>query len=87
MTHLSGMIESTDTEKKKSNNQEMLRELKSLEYYYRAWSLSPQERLPILCMALDGLYGVCKTSEVVDKVRETLGEEIPERQLKLLVNL
>lgn len=47
----------------------------SLEYFYRAWSLGPSERFPILCMALDAAYSEVghATAAVVDGVRETLG--------------
>lgn len=33
------------------------RQLAALQYYYRAWSLGASERFPILCMALEALFG------------------------------
>lgn len=33
------------------------RQLSALQYYYRAWSLGPPERFPLLCMALEALFG------------------------------
>jgi hypothetical protein len=51
------------------------RQMTALEYYYRAWPLAPSERFPILCMALDSIYGEAThaTAAVIDGVQATIG--------------
>lgn len=65
------------------------RHLKSLEYFYRAWSLEPPERFPILCMTLDAVFGDANqaTQAVIDAVRMTLGNHISEERIRLLLKL
>lgn len=81
LTLLSSKIQSTE--------KATIRELKSLEYFYRAWPKDPVERFPILCMALDAIYGDANnaTQAVIDGVRGTLGEQVSEPQLRSIQKL
>lgn len=65
------------------------REIRALEYYYRAWELEPSERFPILCMALDAVLGDAShaTQAIIEGVRNLLGTHIPEMRLRSLVEL
>ena len=75
--------------KLRSVTREIARELKSLEYFFRAWSLPPEERFPVLSMALDAVFGDANnaTQSVVDGVRATLGNGVPERRLRAILSL
>jgi len=81
MQLLSGKLGATDKPTR--------RELKALEYFYRAWPLSPEERFPILCMALDAIFGDANnaTQSVVDGISGTLSQDVPEEQLRALLKL
>lgn len=72
-----------------SNTQEDRRHLRTLEYFYRAWPLGPSERFPVLCMALDAIYGEAgqATRSVVEGVRATLGAHLDERRLRDLMTI
>jgi len=76
-------------EKITSNDKATARELRALEYFYRAWSKSPEERFPILCMALDAIYGDANnaTQAVIDGVRATLGNHISDPQLRSIMGI
>jgi hypothetical protein len=76
-------------EKLASPDKGVQRQLKALEYFYRAWSKEPAERFPILCMALDAIFGDANsaTQAVIDGIREALGEHISDPQLRLLMGL
>lgn len=65
------------------------RYLKALEYFYRGWFLADPERFPVLCMALDAVFGDVSqaTQAVIDGVRNLLGTHIPEERLRLLMKL
>lgn len=65
------------------------RQIRSLEYFYRAWFLDPRERFPVLCMALDAVFGEANhaTQAVIDGVRSTLGEHISDPRLRTLTDL
>ena len=65
------------------------RHLRVLEYYYRAWPLTPSERFPMLCMALDATYGERGrvTNSIVDGVQSDLGQHIDEERLRLLMSI
>lgn len=75
--------------KLQSTDKNMIRELKALEYFYRAWSLSPEERFPVLCMTLDAIFGDVNnaTQAVVDGVCETLESRATEKQLRAILGL
>jgi len=81
MTLLSDRLRTTD--------KSVMRELKALEYYFRAWPLSPEERFPVLCMALDAIFGDSNnaTQAVVDGVNETLDGMASEQHLRAILGL
>ena len=62
------------SDKLRSLDKNVGRDLKALEYFFRAWPLCPAERFPILCMALDAMFGDSHkaTQSVVEGVRDTL---------------
>lgn len=72
-----------------ASNRSFVRQIKALEYFYRAWSKSPEERFPILCMALDAIYGDSNnaTQSVIDGVRETLGDYVSEMRLRSIMSI
>lgn len=75
--------------KLQSTDKNVIRELKALEYFYRAWSLSPEERFPVLCMALDAIFGDVNnaTQAVVDGVCEALDSRAIDKQLRAILGL
>lgn len=77
------------SDKLRTADKEATRELKALEYYFRAWSLSPEERFPVLCMALDAIFGESNnaTQSVVDGVKETLDGTASEKQMRAILSL
>lgn len=77
------------SDKLRTADKEVARELKALEYYFRAWPLSPEERFPVLCMALDAIFGDANnaTQAVVDGVNETLGVAASAEQLREILSL
>ncbi len=72
-----------------SNERAVRRQLHALEYFYRAWETEPSERFPVLCMALDGIFGDANhaTQAVIEGVREVLGPNIREPRLRQLMDL
>lgn len=76
-------------EKISSSSKVDQRHLKALEYFYRAWSLDPSERFPVLCMTLDAIFGDTNqaTQAVIDAVRLTLGAHIEQDRVRLLLKL
>lgn len=79
----------TLAEKVISSDKSVARQLKALEYFHRAWSKPPEERFPILCMALDAIFGDANnaTQAVIDGVRATLGDHIAEPQLRSILRI
>ena len=65
------------------------RQIHALEYFYRAWFLDPRERFPVLCMALDAMFGEANhaTQAVIDGVRGTIGQHIADPRLRALMSL
>ena len=65
------------------------REIKALEYFYRAWFLDPSDRYPVLYMALESVFGdmARATQAVIDGVRELLGNHVAESRLRELSDL
>lgn len=65
------------------------RQMHALEYFYRAWFLDPRERFPVLCMVLDAAFGDANhaTQAVIDGVRTTVGEHVPDARLRALMDL
>ena len=68
---------------------EARREIKALEYFYRAWSLGDSERFPVLFMALDALFSNAAqhTQAVADSVSSTMGTVYDVTRLKLLLKM
>ncbi|MCY4006821.1 MAG: hypothetical protein OXE84_08385 [Rhodobacteraceae bacterium] len=77
------------SDKLRTDERNVVREMKALEYYFRAWPLSPEERFPVLCMALDAIFGDSNnaTQAVVDGVNETLSGMASEQQLRAILGL
>jgi len=65
------------------------RQIKALEYFYRAWDQKPSERFPTLCMTLDAIFGDAggATQSVIDGVRNVLGPHVRHERLSLLMKL
>jgi hypothetical protein len=65
------------------------RQLRVLEYFYRAWYLDPSERFPVLCMALDAIFGDANnaTQAVIQGVQNTIGSHISDDRLRQLMSL
>jgi hypothetical protein len=80
---------STLATKLTSNERVTRRQLRALEYFYRAWSLDESERFPVLCMTLDAIFGDPKkaTQSIIDGVREVTGSNASEPRLRLLSTL
>lgn len=72
-----------------SNERSVRRELKALEYFYRAWGVKKPERFPLHCMTLDAMFGAEQhaTQAVIDGVKETLGSHVRDERLRLLMKL
>ena len=64
------------------------RQLSALQYYYRAWSLGASERFPLLCMALEALFGEDgrATAAVLEGVDRAIGP-LDARRLQLLMKI
>ncbi len=64
------------------------RQLAALQYYYRAWSLGASERFPLLCMALEALFGDANraTAAVLEGVDDAIGP-LDRRRLTLLMKI
>ncbi len=59
-----------------SGKKSVRRQIRALEYFYRAWELDPSERFPILCMSLDALFGAQKgmtTAAAIAGIQSLLG--------------
>lgn len=65
------------------------RQIHALEYFYRAWFLDAPDRFPVLCMTLDAVFGEANhaTQAVIDGIRNTLGEHLPDQRLRSLMEL
>lgn len=74
-----------------SNDSTVYRQLRALEYFYRAWPLEPSERFPLLCMTLDALFVEKDTKKItrtiIDGVRGALGSHVCKKRLGLLIQL
>jgi hypothetical protein len=72
-----------------SNDDNSQRQLRSMEYFYRAWPLSDSERFPLLCMALDSILGKREdsTQAVIDGVHLTLGKKVNSSRVRKLLKL
>jgi len=65
------------------------RQLRALEYFYRAWPLPESERFPLMCMTLDAVFGDAShaTQAVIDGVRATIGSHVDDARLRALMDL
>lgn len=72
-----------------ANGPAVRRQLRALEYFYRAWELEPSERFPILCVTLDAIFGDANhaTQAVIDGVRGLLGPHVLNARLRHLMGL
>lgn len=76
-------------QKLSSSQNNDVRQIKALQYYYRAWFLSSSERFPIKCMALDSILGAdgAATDSLIRGVRTLLGDGVEWERLSLLMRL
>ena len=65
------------------------RQMRALEYFYRAWLPDPTRRFPILFGALDAIYGDAgrATQSVIDAVGPVMGDDYDYDRLKMLLGL
>jgi hypothetical protein len=65
------------------------RQLRALEYYYRAWSPDPVKRFPTLFAALDAIYGDAgkATQAVVDAIGPVMGPDYTSERIRLMLGL
>ena len=65
------------------------RQLRALEYFYRAWPLTPSERFAVLCMTLDAVFGDANhaSQAVIDGVRTAIGDHVSDARLRRLMEL
>lgn len=64
------------------------RGMTALEYFFKAWFLSPSERFPWLCMTLDAIFENSQdTRTVIAGIRTLLGPHVCEDRLRLLIKL
>jgi hypothetical protein len=72
-----------------SNEKVVRRQVRALEYFYRAWRLGPSERFPILCMTLDAIFGDTNhaTQAVIDGIRSVIGSRVCDGRLRKLMDL
>lgn len=65
------------------------RQMRALEYFYRAWVPDPTRRFPTLFGALDAIYGDAAraTQSVIDAVGPVMGAAYDYERLKLLLGL
>jgi hypothetical protein len=72
-----------------NTNQDIRRQIRALEYYYRAWPLDASERFPWLFMALDAIFGDAAraTEAVVDAIGIHAKGDFKYARLRLLLGL
>lgn len=65
------------------------RQLRALEYYYRAWAPDAVKRFPTLFAALDAIFGDAgaATQAVVDAVGPVMGAEYTSERIRLMLGL
>ena len=65
------------------------RQIRALEYFYRAWPLDASERFPWLFMALDAIFGDSSraTQAVIDAIKQNGETEFAYERLRLLLRL
>jgi hypothetical protein len=77
------------SEKLQSGERATRRQLRALEYFYRAWPLAPSERFAVLCMTLDAVFGDANhaSQAVIDGVRTAIGDHVSDVRLRRLMDL
>jgi hypothetical protein len=72
-----------------SSEKSVRRQMRALEYFYRAWPLDPSERFPVLCMALDAIFGDANhaTGAIIDGIRSVVGSHVQDARLRHLMEL
>lgn len=65
------------------------RQMRALEYYYRAWAPDPVKRFPTLFAAIDAIFGDASqaTQAVVDAVGPVMGPEYTSERIRLMLGL
>ncbi|MFN7399805.1 MAG: hypothetical protein ACK5SX_12290 [Sandaracinobacter sp.] len=65
------------------------RQLRALEYYYRAWAPDPVRRFPTLFAAIDAIFGDAgaATQSVVDAVGPVMGTDYTHDRIRLMLGL
>ena len=65
------------------------RQLRALEYYYRAWAPDPVQRFPTLFAAIDAIFGDAgaATQSVVDAVGPVMGADYSHDRVRLMLGL
>lgn len=65
------------------------RQVRALEYYYRAWVPDPVKRFPTLFAALDAIFGDASaaTQAVVDAVGPVMGPDYSNARIRLMLGL
>lgn len=76
-------------EKLISARKEHRRQMRALEYYYRAWAPDPVKRFPTLFAAIDAIFGDASqaTQAVVDAVGPVMGPEYTSERIRLMLGL
>lgn len=76
-------------EKVQSPAKEHRRQMRALEYYYRAWAPDPVKRFPTLFAAIDAIFGDAAqaTQAVVDAVGPVMGAEYTSERIRLILGL
>jgi hypothetical protein len=77
------------SDKLMASTKEARRELRALEYYYRAWALNKPERFPVHCMAIDAVFGDANgaTQAVIEGIQTALGSHLAGSRLRGLMKL
>ena len=78
-----------------SDEKAVRRQIRALEYFYRAWPLDSSERFPFLCMTLDAIFGdmprptkeTTDTQIIVHGIRDSIGTYLNEDRLRFLMKL
>lgn len=65
------------------------RQLRALEYYYRAWAPDPVRRFPTLFAVIDAIFGdaAAATQSVVDAVGPVMGADYSHDRVRLMLGL
>ncbi|MEZ0219111.1 MAG: hypothetical protein ACAH22_02325 [Tardiphaga sp.] len=72
-----------------STQKDTRRQIRALEYFYKAWPLEPGDRFPLLCMTLDAIFGDENhaTESFIEGIKATIGSHVDDKRLRLLTRL